>query len=247
MRGVSIVLAALSTVLVLAGCALSKRTAAPTSATKKPASIVAIADVLSMERSTAASYRFYGKVKVVRPERYRGRKVDCFLLSHDQDLSQLKGHRIEVAIDPEALNSELEPHDPFSLINEPHLSAEETGGHFHPIDFWRYAKPVSIRSHISAYIRKTKPPTYYFSFDVASTGDMVTVTIDSPARYRGTQLSILVTDTDRLRESWSKIGTHLAFTADEATLEFEPQGFTFASELKELTFQDRKPDGSPAL
>jgi hypothetical protein len=199
--------------------------------------IVVEVEVISMARNPDAPFRYWGRVRLHEPPRYRGKEVDGLLLSHKRDLTTLAGTTIQVATYSGVLDQQLEPMGPFSLNNLPAFAAEDREGRFRQYEEGRSSPSLALSGRIVAYEADPENKSGYFIFDIPFFGDMATVLIESPDRYRGTKLSVLVEDSDRgLRAAWNKLGAEVKFSTTETTVDWEPWGFTRAAELKDVTF-----------
>ena len=214
--------------------ATPKVTALPT----QPANaVMAEAEVISMTRTEQAPFRFLGRLKMHQPVALAGREVEGLLLSHERDLSTLSGQMIRVATYAGVLEQQLMPMGPFSVNNHATLAAEEKDGVFQQFDEARYASPVVLTGHVLAFEPDPENKSGYFIFETLYTGDMATVVIESPARYRGTRLRVLVeSDATASRDNWAKVGAPVQFSTAETTVAWEPWGFTRAADLKDVSF-----------
>jgi len=190
--------------------------------------------VVNLARAPNGSFRYYGEFLMQSPARYRGKKVALFVISHEQDVSTRVGKDITFSCTDDDLTRSVEPApDPFSIGQpEPHVSLEYTDEGFHTIDYLNYEKPVPITGVIRSYERDKGEGAIYFQFDVGYGGDMASVEITAPAKYKGLIIHILVTDQTR---SWQKIGGKVSFSVSESTLAWEPWGFTPLDQLAALS------------
>jgi hypothetical protein len=202
--------------------------------------------IIEMARDPQAPFRYRGRVLLQQPPTYRGREVDGFLLSHERDLSALTGQTINLATHTRILDQQLEPLGPFSIDGDPTLAADDHKGRFRHFDEARFSQPIPLTGRIVAYTPDPDTKVGYFMFDILFSGDIATVQIESPQLYRGTKLRVLVEhNDDRARASWQRVGAEVAFTTIEATVAWEPWGFTRAAELKAVTFEPA--DGRKAV
>jgi hypothetical protein len=202
--------------------------------------------ILEMARDPQAPFRYRGRVRLQQPPAFRGREVDGFLLSHERDLSNLSGQTINVATHTRILDQQLEPLGPFSIDGDPTLAADDHKGSFRHFDETRFSELIPLTGRIVAYAPDPDTKVGYFMFDILFSGDVATVQIESPKLYRGTKLRVLVEhNDDGARMSWQQVGAQVAFSTIEATVAWEPWGFTRAAELKAVTFEPT--DGSKAV
>jgi hypothetical protein len=203
------------------------------------AAVVARAEVLEMQRTPQAPFRYWGRVKMMSPDRYKGKEVNCFLLSHKRDLSDLVDQMIEVATDEITLERELNPMDAFSVGNIPILAAEESEGRFQKFDQTRYDKPLTVTAHVVTLEPATAEGEFHFMFDMMFSGEMVTLVVDTPELYRGTEMHVLVERELSPTPRWKEIGETVEFSTPESPLAWEPWGFTRAADLQQLQFRGK--------
>lgn len=190
-----------------------------------------------MARTEQAPFRYLGRLKMHQPVALEGKEVEGFLLSHERDLSSLSGQVIQVATYAGVLEQQLMPMGPFSVNNHATLAAEETNGVFQQFDEALYSTPLILTGHVVAFEPDPENKSGYFIFETLYTGDMATVAIETPARYRGTKLRVLVeSDASSTRDHWAKVGAAVQFSSAEMTVAWEPWGFTRAADLKDVTF-----------
>ncbi len=196
--------------------------------------------VVNLTRASNGSFRYYGQLLMQSPARYRGKQVELFAISHNYDLSTLVGKGISFTCGDDDLTRSVEPApDPFSVAQaEPHVSLEYTDEGFHTIDYLSYDKPVSVTGVIRSYTPEKSDGTIYFQFDVGYSGDMASLEIATPAKYKGLIIHVLVTDRAR---SWQKVGAKVSFSVSESTLAWEPWGFTPTDWLHSLAISDSLP------
>jgi len=228
-------LAGLFTVVFLFGCHHRQQSF---SWNRPDVPIVAQAEILSLQRSPIAPARFFGKARLRQPTRYRGLEVECIFLSPESDLSKFAGQTVEVATHLQALEMQLKPElDLFGGDNTPMLKAEFRDGHFAEIDSTHYESPIRVRGRIEAYSPDPEHKSLYMIFDMGSSGDLATLVVETPARYRGTKLSFLNEDnSSNVSSLWSLVGNEVEFSTSEWTLAWEPWGFTRIAELKDVVF-----------
>ena len=199
--------------------------------------ILAEMEVIAMARDPQAPFRYRGRVRLQQPAAYQGKEVDGFLLSHERDLTALTGQSITIATHTGSLAQQLEPMGPFSINNHATLAADDHDGKFQPFDEARFAKEIRLSGRIQSFEADPENKVGYFMFDILFSGDVATVEIDSPALYRGTKLRVLVErDAGNASKAWAQVGGEVTFSTAEATVAWEPWGFTRASELKEVSF-----------
>lgn len=219
------------------GCNTSKRL--PDQATKTTVS----GTIDTLTQSQNGSFRYYGKIRLREPERYRGKDVELFVISHEKDVREYVGKTISASFETDDLTRSIEPHpDPFSLSKpEPQLSLELTNAAFFPIDYLKYETPVTVRGLVKNYQPEKNKDNLYFQFDMGFSGDMASVEISEPAKYRGLVIHVLVYEDLRTRSArrsqWSRVGSKVGFTVPESTLAWEPWGFTPVESLGDVTFK----------
>jgi len=204
--------------------------------------IVAIGTVTELVRAPNGSFRYYGKIKLSAPNRYRGREIGLFVISHEHDVRDFIGKSISASFENDELTRSVEPHpDPFSFSQpEPQLPLEYQHGDFAPIDYVSYTKAISAHGVIRDLKPKDKNEGIYFIFDMGYEGDMVSVEIMEPAKYKGTVIHVLVFNSNRIGHErstqWREIGEEVAFNVPESTLAWEPWGFLPYDEMDSVTF-----------
>jgi hypothetical protein len=200
--------------------------------------VLAEMEILELAQDPQAPFRYRGRVRFQQPPAYRGREVDGFLLSHDRDLTTLTGQTITVPTHTRSLDQQLEPVGPFSIDGDPTLAADDHKGSFRHFDEARFSQPIAMTGRIVAFAADPHNQVGYFMFDILFSGDLATVEIESPELYRGTKLRVLVENNDPIdRSSWQQVGGKVTFSTAEATVAWEPWGFTRAAELKAVTFE----------
>ena len=199
--------------------------------------ILARMEVIAMHRDSLAPFRYRGRVRLQEPPGFEGREVDGLLLSHERDLTGLTGQTIEVATHLNLLERQLEPMGPFSINGESTFAADDYDGRFRQFDEKRLNKALALTGRIVAFAADPENRVGYFMFDILFSGDLATVVIETPARYRGTTLRVLVEHgREKRSERWREVGAAVTFLTAEATVAWEPWGFTRAAELKEVKF-----------
>ncbi len=231
----------LTSVIGLCGC----RTG--TGATDQAKHTAVSGTVANLTRATNGSFRFYGEFILRAPSRYHGKRVGLFIISHERDVREYVGKAISFTSEDDDLTRSVEPApDPFSVSQPgPQLSLEFENGTFHPIDYSSYENPVSTRGVVRGYARDKDNGGLYFQFDMGYSGDMASVEITDPAKYRGLIIHVLVDDEEGgrsgRRDKWSRIGTSVAFSVSESVLAWEPWGFTPVGQLAGANLADLPP------
>jgi hypothetical protein len=214
-----------------------KRKASEIAARESGDPILARVEILSMERDPFAPFRFRGRLRLQQPAVFRGREVDGFLLSHERDLTTLAGQTIDVATHTRVLDLQLEPMGAFSINGRSTLAADDQDGRFQQFGEKRFSKPLNLIGRIVDFAADPDNKTGYFMYDILFSGDVSTVLIESPILYRGAKLRVLVEHSDNSeRASWAELGAQVMFSTAEATVAWEPWGFTRAAELKDVRF-----------
>jgi hypothetical protein len=204
----------------------------------RPASVRA--QILNLGRSDTSPFRFYGEVRILAPEKYRDKVVPCFFLSHERDLTDLVEQTVTIHTTRSRLYYDLEFVDPFSVGDEPHLSAEFRQGQFQDFDTGRYIKSTAVSAHVVRYDPAGQDGPMFFVFDVLYSGALATITVDSPQSYRGTQLRVLLEEPKGESGLWSHVGAQLEFKVPENVLAWEPWGFSFVRDLGDLVITEPK-------
>lgn len=220
-------------IFLVAPCGCRTR---PAAKLHDPLTLVA-GTVVSLKRSSNAEFRHYGEFLLQSPSRYRGKKVGLFVISHTHDLSPLVGKDITFTCGEAELTRCVEPlADPFSIGQpEPLVSLEFTDEGFTTIDYVSYEKPAAVTGVIRSVEPDEGKGALYFQFDVGYMGDMASVEIMTPAKYKGLVLHVLATDRAPTgtanKASWARVGTKVSFEISESILAWEPWGFTPADWL----------------
>lgn len=222
-----------------------KRTQAEISLRELGDPIFASMEVITMVRDPLAPFRYRGRVRLQQPAAFEGREVDGLLLSHERDLTELSGQTIEVATHSKLLERQLEPMGPFSINGHSTLAADDHGGRFRQFDEKRLIERLTLTGRIVAFAADPENRIGYFMFDILFSGDLATVVIETPARYRGTTLRVLVEHgREKRSEQWGEVGATVTFSTAETTVAWEPWGFTRAAELKDVMFLEMAAAGS---
>jgi|NGEPerStandDraft_6_1074524.scaffolds.fasta_scaffold19377_2 hypothetical protein len=202
--------------------------------------------VANLTKATNGSFRYYGEFILQAPSRYHGKRVGLFIISHERDVREYVGKTISFPLEDDDLTRSVEPApDPFSVSQpEPQLSLEFDNGVFHALDYLSYEKPVSIRGLVRGYARDKDNGGLYFQFDMGYSGDMASVEITDPAKYRGLIIHVLVDDEvggrSGRRDKWSRIGATVTFSVSESILAWESWGFTPVGQLATLTIDAKQ-------
>jgi hypothetical protein len=222
-----------------------KRTQAEISLRESGDPILARMEVITMVRDPLAPFRYRGRVRLQQPAAFEGREVDGLLLSHERDLTGLSGQTIEVATHSKLLERQLEPMGPFSINGQSTFAADDRDGRFRQFDEQRQNQALALTGRITAFAADPENRIGHFMFDILFSGDVATVVIEMPARYRGTKLRVLVEhDQEKRSERWREVGVTVTFSTAETTVAWEPWGFTRAAELKNVMFPGMAGDGS---
>jgi hypothetical protein len=214
-----------------------KRKAAEVTAQNSGEPILVEMEVLALAADPQAPFRYRGRVRLKQPPAYRDREVDALLLSHQRNLIGLTGQSVEVETHTKILDQQLEPLGPFSIEGHSTFAADDHNGRFRQFDETRFSQPVSLSGWIVDFDADPERRNGYFMFDILFAGDIATVVIESPEFYRGAELRILVEhEEDAANAPWKQVGAAVTFSTSEATVLWEPWGFTRAADLKDVTF-----------
>jgi hypothetical protein len=214
-----------------------KRKAAEVTAQNTGDPIVVEMEVLTLAADPQAPFRYRGRVRLKQPAAYRDREMDALLLSHERNLISLTGQLVKVETHTKILDQQVTPLGPFSIDGNSTLAADDHDGRFRQFDETRFSQAVSLSGWIVDFDADPERTKGYFMFDILFSGDLATVVIESPELYRGTELRVLVEhNDDSASGSWKQVGAAVTFSTSEATVAWEPWGFTRAAELKDVTF-----------
>jgi len=195
--------------------------------------------VMKLNRAENGSFRYYGSVRLMAPNRYHNKEVGLFIIAHERDAREFIGKTISASLDDADLISAVEPPpDPFIVSSpEPKLALELAGDAFSPIDYSRYVEPVTVRGVVHDYQPEKNKDALYFMFDVGYSGDWASIEVVEPVKYRGLILHVLISDGTIRSKQWKQLGAKIGFTISESVLAWEPWGFVPIDQLDKVKIE----------